>query len=244
MRKHHYLLLIEVYIDYNEGCQSNKKLTENKITKAEMDRKNRIIMRTIYLQFLVVASIFIFLLIGLGCNDENKAFKAAEKENTVSSYELFLKNYANGKNSSRVKEKLGKLLLSNLDPDWVVILAGEFIDDECRIIKVNDNSIPLEKRLLSGTWYGHQYIRNVDSGMIDWKIPHPSEQKIVLLIFKSDGLPEELKINNAYLWRGSKDFTFIKSININLETEELLKQFGMKNHGFGLNKPISFLFNK
>ena len=91
-------------------------------------------------------------------------------------------------------------------------------------------------RILSGTWYGHQYIRNVDSGMIDWKIPHPSEQKIVLLIFKSDGLPEGLQVNKAYLWRGGQDFIFIKDINIDMEIELLLKEFGMKQHGFGLQK--------
>ena len=192
-------------------------------------------MKNRFRQFSV--AIFIVALIAsTGCNVETQAFKKAELENTVSSFDGFLKKYPNGKYSSRIKEKIGKLILSNLDPDWVVILAGEFIDDESRIIKVNDNSIPLGNRILSGTWYGHQYIRNVDSGMIDWKIPHPSEQKIVLLIFKSDGLPEGLQVNKAYLWRGGQDFIFIKDINIDMEIELLLKEFGMKQHGFGLHK--------
>lgn len=192
-------------------------------------------MKNKFRQFSVAVFI-VALIASTGCNVETQAFKKAELENTVSSFDGFLKKYPNGKYSSRVKEKLGKLILSNLDPDWVVILAGEFIDDECRIIKVNDNSIPLGKCKLSGTWYGHQYIRNVDSGMIDWKIPHPSEQKIVLLIFKSDGLPEVLQVNKAYLWRGGQDFIFIKDINIDMKIELLLKEFGMKQHGFGLHK--------
>lgn len=192
-------------------------------------------MKNKFRQFSVAVSIAT-LIVSTGCNVETQAYKTAVMENTVSSFDGFLKKYPNGKYSSLVKDKLGKLILSNLDPDWVVILAGEFIDDECRIIKVNDNSIPLEKRKLSGTWYGHQYIRNVDSGVIDWKIPHPSEQKVVLLIFKSDGLPEVLQVNKAYLWRGGQDFIFIKDINIDMEIEDLLKEFGMKQHGFGLNK--------
>jgi len=192
-------------------------------------------MKNRFRQFSVAVFI-VALIASTGCNVETQAFKKAELENTVSSFDGFLKKYPNGKYSSRIKEKLGKLILSNLDPDWVVILAGEFIDDECRIIKVNDNSIPLGNRILSGTWYGHQYIRNVDSGMIDWKIPHPSEQKIVLLIFKSDGLPEGLQVNKAYLWKGGQDFIFIKDINIDMEIELLLKEFGMKQHGFGLQK--------
>lgn len=192
-------------------------------------------MKNRFRQFSVAVFI-VALIASTGCNVETQAFKKAELENTVSSFDGFLKQYPNGKYSSRIKEKLGKLILSNLDPDWVVILAGEFIDDESRIIKVNDNSIPLGNRVLSGTWYGHQYIRNIDSGMIDWKIPHPSEQKIVLLIFKSDGLPEGLQVNKAYLWRGGQDFIFIKDINIDMEIELLLKEFGMKHHGFGLHK--------
>ena len=199
-------------------------------------QKNKIsFMKNKFRQFSVAVFI-VALIASTGCNVETQAFKKAELENTVSSFDGFLKKYPKGKYSSCIKEKLGKLILSNLDPDWVVILAGEFIDDESRIIQVNDNSIPLGNRRLSGTWYGHQYIRNVDSGMIDWKIPHPSEQKIVLLIFKSDGLPEGLQVNKAYLWRGGQDFIFIKDINIDIEIELLLKEFGMKQHGFGLHK--------
>ena len=185
---------------------------------------------------LSLAVFIVALIVSTGCNVETQAFKKAELENTVLSFDGFLKKYPNGKYSSLVKEKLGKLILSNLDPDWVVILAGEFIDAEGRIIKVNDNSIPLGDRILSGTWYGHQYIRNIDSGMIDWKMPHPSEQKIVLLIFKSDGFSEGLQVNKAYLWRGGQDFIFLKDINIDMEIELLLKEFGMKQHGFGLRK--------
>lgn len=81
-------------------------------------------MKNRFSQFLVVV-FTIALISSTGCNVENSAYSAAEKENTISSFDGFLKKYPDGKNSINAKEKLRNLLITNLAPDWVVFIADK-----------------------------------------------------------------------------------------------------------------------
>lgn len=192
-------------------------------------------MKNKFRQLSVAVFIFI-LLVCTGCDVETQAYKAAELENKVSSFDNFLEKYPNGKNSINAKEKLRTLLITNLDPDWIVAIDDKFTDNEGNII--DNKLISADKVRFTGAWYGksNHYTRDIDSGIIDWIVPRPEEQKIVLLILKDFGLPEALQVSKAYLWRGGQDFIFIKDINIDLEIEVLLKEFGMKYPGFELHK--------
>lgn len=180
-------------------------------------------MKNRFSQFLI--KVFIAtLIIGTGCNSENSAYKIAEKENTVSSFDGFLKSYPDGEKSEIAREQLYTLLKSEDVSDWIVFIDG------------------MKNGKVINAWYGqsNQYIRDIDRGTIDWIEPKPKEQKIVILILNDTGLPKELQKNKAYLWRGGNEFTFIKEINGNLDRVDLKKQFGLNNFSFGLTKPIEF----
>ena len=153
-------------------------------------------MKNRFGQFL--GAVFIAtLIIGTGCNSENSVYKIAEKENTVSSFDGFLKSYPDGKKSAIAREQLYTLLKSDNGPDWIVFIKG------------------MTKGKTMGIWNGqrNQYDIDIDKGTKNWIIPDPKEQIIVLLILNDDGLPEGLQKNKAYLWRGGNEFTFIIDIN-------------------------------
>lgn len=180
-------------------------------------------MKNRFCQFLV-ATFIVAIITSTGCNSEDRAYKEAENEKTVSSFESYLKNYPHGKKSEIAREELYTLLKSNGGPDWIVFIKG------------------MTKGETIGDWYGQsdQYIRDFDSGTIDWILPDPIEQKIVLLILNDDGLPKGLKKNMAYIWRGGKEFIFIKEIDGILDHAVLKKQFGLNYFSYGLTRPVSF----
>lgn len=197
-------------------------------------------MKNRFNQFFV-AVLIAALIVGTGCNSENRAYKEAEKENTVSSFDGFLMKYPDGKNSINAKEKLRNLLITNLAPDWVVFI-GEKKHNHTTCNNDESEQNQIDTLNFSGIWFGQsgQYTRDVDTGIIDWKEPNPKEQKIILVILKDGGLPNGLQMNKSYLWRGKKDFIFIKDIDGNLGLDELKKQFGLEHFSFGLNKTVSF----
>lgn len=192
-----------------------------------------------FLKFSVVTVICIQFVV-TGCKVEQTAFKAAQKENTVESYESYLLKYPNGKKSEVALERLNILQFKLLDPDWIVFVKGKFIDANGYLVK--DNSIPNENNRRCGTWYGRSdhYLRDFERGTVDWIAPVPAEQTIILIILNNEGMPKKLQKNKAYFWKGGKDFVFIKDIDGKLSEEELKKQFGMKHFSFGLEKPVSF----
>jgi hypothetical protein len=162
----------------------------------------------------------------------DSAYKVAVEVNSISVFDDFLNKFPESKKVGNAKEKLGNLIIPNLVPDWVVVMKGEFVIDEDYYSKhKKETSIPVDKLKPGGTWYGINSQYSFSGFSLEWIMPNPKEQKVVLLILDNNRLPTTLQMNKAYLWRGGKNFIFIKDVNPNLDTEDLLKQLGLKNHG-------------
>jgi hypothetical protein len=152
----------------------------------------------------------------------DSALKIAVKVDSIGPYNQFLKIYPNSKQIPIVKEKIRNLLTENLIPDWVFIVDGT----------IRNRQQPVGKQDLGGIWYGeHSSFRIAQDMSLEFVIPNPKEQKIVLGIFFNEGLPKGLENNKAYLWLGDNDFIFIKDIQKNSDEEATLLQLGLKNHG-------------
>ncbi len=143
------------------------------------------------------------------------------KSNTISSFEGF----------SQQKEVNKKRSSPKIEPDWIV-----FIDSKSVNAKRKNTSE------IIGKWYGkwYNYERDFDRGTVDWIPPHPEKQKIILLIIGDKGLPRPLKKGKAFVWKGGREFIFIRKFDRTQTHEQLKRQFGLTYFSFGLSKAVSF----
>jgi len=152
----------------------------------------------------------------------DSAYQVAVKVDSVSSLESFLKEYPDSKKFFKAKEKLRNLLIKNLVPDWIFVIDGT----------IRNRSQKVGKQALGGIWYGEHSSYRISSDMsLEFVLPDPKHQKVIVVILFNEGLPKELENEKAYLWRGNNDFTFITDIKKNQDVELLLTQLGLKQHG-------------
>jgi outer membrane protein assembly factor BamD (BamD/ComL family) len=144
---------------------------------------------------------------------ENFAYDVAVKANTVESYEVFIKQFPDSENAIKAKAIHRDLLLKDLTPDCVFVYG--FTEDSN-----------------FGIWFGKlTYAFDLNSVGIQFQNPNPKKQKVVIAVLSTKNLPKELEFGKAYLWRGDKDFIYIRDIDKKQKPDVIAQLLGLKNLG-------------
>ena len=80
-----------------------------------------------------------------------------------------------------------------------------------------------------GIWYGGLTFKGYPD--LEFVPPNPKKQTVVVIFASNARLPTGVRSGAAYLWRGGKDFVFLRAIDPKLPVEKLLGQVGLKSIG-------------
>ncbi len=144
---------------------------------------------------------------------ENFAYDVAVKANTVESFEDFIKQFPEGENTMKAKSIRRDLLLKDLTPDCVFVYGY-----------TEDSNF--------GIWFGKlTYAFDLNSVGVTFQNPDPKKQKVVIAVLSTKNLPKEMEFGKAYLWRGDKDFIYIRDIDKKQKPDVIAQLLGLKNLG-------------